>query len=414
MAEINRHQGGGKKGTAGDASRYSPTDPSVKEFNYVLQIPDEDLAFLNKYRETLAAGTARFAEVYYDYLFDNPDIADVLYAHERDGGDISNQVRAELRVILEIFSVHEQDQRATELVNAGRQHHDMGFKPLWVAGSYRLFLDFLRDLVAGMEISPADAERLVSVLGKLALRDLGLITEGYWLASLDVLRNELVHITFQHNDVESLLAGLPHLLWSVDVKENRLRYANYPLHALYPGQLDVPLPFLSDTCEDDRQILLTTWEEAANGNQAEAEIRINFAGGPIHWYRLSLYPSLNLRGRSVQVHCLLADIQHTITERQQLEQLSTTDTLTQLPNRALWTDHLKLALAASRRVPGSHVAVISLDINQFKMYNDTLGRAIGDLLLREIAVRLDSIVRESDSLARLGGDQFGILLLPVN
>jgi diguanylate cyclase (GGDEF)-like protein len=386
----------------------------VKEFNYVLLILDEDLAFLNKYRETLAAGAARFAEVYYDYLFDNPDIADVLYAHERDGGDISNQVRTELKVILDIFSLHDDDQRAAELVNTGMLHHDRGFKPLWVTGSYRLFLNFLQELVAEMDIPPADAKRLVSVLSKLALRDLGLITDGYWRAALEVLRSELVHITFQHNDVESLLAGLPHLLWSIDVKENRMRYANYPLHALYPGQLDVPFPFLADTCEDDRQLLLTAWEEAANGKQTAAEIRIKFVDGPTHWYRLCLYPSLNLRGRSVQVHCLLEDIQHTISERKQLEQLSTTDTLTQLPNRALWTDHLNLALAASRRVPGSQVAVISLDINQFKMYNDTLGRTIGDLLLREIATRLDSIVRESDSLARLGGDQFGILLLPVN
>jgi len=75
---------------------------------------------------------------------------------------------------------------------------------------------------------------------------------------------------------------------------------------------------------------------------------------------------------------------------------------------------LNMALAASRRVPGSQVVVISLDINQFKMYNDTLGRDVGDVLLRDVADRLDSIVRESDSLARLGGDQFGILLQPVN
>ena len=106
----------------------------------------------------------------------------MLYAHERDGGDISNQVRAELKVILDIFSVHEDDQRAAELLNTGKQHHERGFKPLWVAGSYRLFLDFLMDLVAGMDIASADAKHLVSVLGKLALRDLGLITEGYWQA----------------------------------------------------------------------------------------------------------------------------------------------------------------------------------------------------------------------------------------
>jgi diguanylate cyclase (GGDEF)-like protein len=109
---------------------------------------------------------------------------------------------------------------------------------------------------------------------------------------------------------------------------------------------------------------------------------------------------------------MLEDIDNVISERKQLEQLSTTDSLTNLPNRTLWVDHLNMALAASRRVPGSQVAVISLDINQFKMYNDTLGRAVGDALLKDIAKRLRSIVRESDSLARLGGDQFGILLQP--
>ena len=56
------------------------------------------------------------------------------------------------------------------------------------------------------------------------------------------------------------------------------------------------------------------------------------------------------------------------------------------------------------------MAVISLDINQFKMYNDTLGREVGDRLLCDIAARLDSVVRESDSLARLGGDRFGRVL----
>jgi diguanylate cyclase (GGDEF)-like protein len=114
------------------------------------------------------------------------------------------------------------------------------------------------------------------------------------------------------------------------------------------------------------------------------------------------------------MHCILEDINYLISERKLLEQLATTDRLTNLPNRALWADHLNLALAASRRIPGSQVVVISLDINQFKMYNDTLGHDVGDILLRDVASRLNSIIRESDSLARLGGDQFGVLLQPAN
>jgi diguanylate cyclase (GGDEF)-like protein len=178
--------------------------------------------------------------------------------------------------------------------------------------------------------------------------------------------------------------------------------------------MEAPIPCLADTHEDDQQQLLSTWQNAISGNQAYAEIRMSLAGGEQHWYRISLFPSLNRLGRPVQMHCILEDINHLINERRLLEQLATTDRLTTLPNRALWADHLNLALAASRRIPGSQVVVISLDINQFKMYNDTLGRDVGDILLRDVADRLNSIVRESDSLARLGGDQFGVLLQPVN
>jgi diguanylate cyclase (GGDEF)-like protein len=231
---------------------------------------------------------------------------------------------------------------------------------------------------------------------------------------LDTANREIAHTTALYAKTEQLLAGLPHLVWSVDVKQNCMLYANYPLHALYPDCLDVPFPFLADCHPEDQQLLLTAWQESVNGNQTTAEARVSFAGSPEHWFRLSLYPSVSNRGRTVQMHCMLEDINNVISERRQLEQLSTTDSLTQLPNRILWIDHLNMALAASRRVPGSQVAVISLDINQFKMYNDTLGREIGDSLLQDIAERLNTVVRESDSLSRLGGDQFGILLQPVN
>lgn len=141
---------------------------------------------------------------------------------------------------------------------------------------------------------------------------------------------------------------------------------------------------------------------------------MSLAGSEEHWYRIALYPSAACQEHPAIVHCVLEDINHQVAERRQLQQLATADDLTGLPNRALWVDHLNMALAASRRVPGSQVVVISLDINHFKMYNDTLGRDVGDILLRNISERLKSIVRESDSLSRLGGDQFGILLQPVH
>jgi len=415
MAEKNKNsRQGSRSGCAGDPDQQSRPDFHLKEYKYVLHISNEDLAFLSQYRGIVAAGTARFAEVYYNYLFDNPDIADVLYADEREGGDVSDTIRAELTFMLEIFSVQEDGKREKELIREGAKRYVRGIKPVWVTGAYLLLMDFLRNLVAEQDISAADRNRLESVIVKLSLHDIGLISEGYLNASLDEARGELAHVCQQHARIENLLSELPQLLWSVDIKTNRVQYANYPLHALYPAGIEAPFPFLKNTHAEDQQLLLTTWQEAVNGNTSAREIRITLSDALEHWYRLSLYPSLNQRGRPVQIHCLLEDINHAISERKRLEQLSTTDSLTHLPNRTLWADHLNMALASSRRVPGSQVAVISLDINHFKMYNDTLGRDIGDLLLQEIADRLRSVVRESDSLARLGGDQFGILLSPVN
>jgi len=396
------------------AEQQSGTDLDTREYKYVLHISDDDLAYLNQYRQVVASGTARFAEVHYNYLFDNPDIADLLYADERNGGDVSETIRAELAFMLDMFSVHEEGKREAALVRAGEQRYARGIKPVWVTGAYLMFMEFLRDLVAEQDIATADRERLQRVLLKLSLRDVGLISDGYWNAALNEARAETAHMCRERTHVENLLSEIPQLIWSVDIKSNRIHYGNYPLHALYPDGLDAPFPFLKSTCAEDQQLLLMAWQEAVNGKTTAHEVRISLDGAPEHWYRLALYPSLDYRDRTIRVHCLLEDINHVINERKQLEQLSTTDNLTQLPNRTLWADHLNMALATSRRVPGSQIAVISLDINHFKMYNDTLGRDIGDLLLQEIAGRLRSIVRESDSLARLGGDQFGILLSGVN
>ena len=85
------------------------------------------------------------------------------------------------------------------------------------------------------------------------------------------------------------------------------------------------------------------------------------------------------------------------------------DALTLLPNRRLLIECLKRALLTSKR-SGSRIAVLFLDLNKFKVLNDTYGHDTGDLLLVEVARRLKHLVRESDMVVRLGGDEFVILL----
>jgi diguanylate cyclase (GGDEF)-like protein len=92
----------------------------------------------------------------------------------------------------------------------------------------------------------------------------------------------------------------------------------------------------------------------------------------------------------------------------EIEHLARHDVLTNLANRALFRDELKRALA-NRSREGERVAVLCLDLDRFKPVNDSLGHAVGDELLQQVAIRLSSCVRASDLAARLGGDEFGVI-----
>jgi diguanylate cyclase (GGDEF)-like protein/PAS domain S-box-containing protein len=103
-----------------------------------------------------------------------------------------------------------------------------------------------------------------------------------------------------------------------------------------------------------------------------------------------------------------------VTERkraeEQIKELAYHDALTGLPNRLLFNDRLAVAVAQAHR-SASRLAILFLDLDRFKVINDSLGHSLGDRLLQEVAERLQAGVRQGDTVARLGGDEF-ILLLP--
>ncbi|MDH2915487.1 MAG: GGDEF domain-containing protein, partial [Gallionella sp.] len=103
------------------------------------------------------------------------------------------------------------------------------------------------------------------------------------------------------------------------------------------------------------------------------------------------------------------DITDRKTMEEQVQYLAYHDPLTDLPNRMLFTDRLRQALASDKRDKAS-LALMFIDLDKFKPVNDELGHNVGDLLLKAVAQRMRDCLRESDTVGRIGGDEFVVLL----
>jgi diguanylate cyclase (GGDEF)-like protein/PAS domain S-box-containing protein len=176
-----------------------------------------------------------------------------------------------------------------------------------------------------------------------------------------------------------------------------------------PEELDgVPLPTLMDS--DDLQQALAAYDDAVRraGTSVSLECRLKHRDGS--WRDIeAVYNSLiddpSVQGTVVTIR----DISQRKTLEEELKHQAFHDSLTGLANRALFRDRVEHALARHAR-RGEPVAVLFLDLDDFKVVNDSLGHVAGDQLLGDVAERLMSCLRTGDTAARLGGDEFAVLI----
>lgn len=159
----------------------------------------------------------------------------------------------------------------------------------------------------------------------------------------------------------------------------------------------------------DRQFYEEMWQTIIFGQVWHGELVNRRKDGTLYHDEMTITPVSGKDGEITHFVAMKHDISARKISEEHLKNLAFYDPLTQLPNRRLLIDRLGQALAASKR-SGHHGALMFLDLDNFKPLNDEHGHDVGDLLLIEAARRIMNCVREEDTVARFGGDEFVVML----
>ncbi len=173
-----------------------------------------------------------------------------------------------------------------------------------------------------------------------------------------------------------------------------------------------PAEWFSRVHPDDRSMVEGLVDASLRGEAASLQVehRVRAKDGSYRW---ALCRGMTVPGAGRKATRLVGSLTD-ITERKQLEdrlrQAALYDSLTGLPNRALFMERLAQAIGRAKRSPGYQFSVLFLDLDLFKVVNDSLGHVAGDTLLAKVAERVTAHLREGDTAVRFGGDEFAVLL----
>ncbi len=214
------------------------------------------------------------------------------------------------------------------------------------------------------------------------------------------------------------LAGAGDVVWDWDVSTDKV-FTGPEAEAmlgLKRGTLEGSaahwLEFVHPTDRDRFRATLDGLLEHRRGRLIQ-DLRLRGSDDHYLWFTLKARPVVGSDGEVVRLVGTLTDVTEFKTAEERLLHDAVRDNLTGLPNRALFLNQLNSVLALGKADPAIKATVMVIDLDRFKQVNDSVGMAVGDSILLTIARRLGRLLKPQDVLARLAGDQFGLVLLSV-
>ena len=216
--------------------------------------------------------------------------------------------------------------------------------------------------------------------------------------------------------LESILNSLEEVVWSADVATSKLLFLNPAATKVYGRSveelLNNPDLRLESIHPEDRDRVELALASSLNHNN-DVEYRIVQPNGDIRWVWERSRLIHNEKGNAQRRDGIICDITERKKVEEELSYEAKHDSLTNLPNRSAFIERVEKTLQYSQKNPTHQFAVLFIDLDRFKIINDSLGHLVGDELLIYVAKVLTSCSRSHDFVARLGGDEFTILLRAI-